>query len=271
MVGEAGDVWRCNVFELVTDRQREPGGARLVTVSLSVLAHALAAATVVIVPLLYATDPLPRPPDMLAFVVQTAPPPPPPPPAAPRAEPRQKPPRPKPAVRRAATPALRKSATTPPAPVEAPSGVAPETGLENAGADELFEGIGGTPGGIDGGVAGGLAGGIVGGLGDHILPPPPAPPRPIRVGGQITPPRLVRRVNPAYPPVAERAKIEGTVILEATVGPRGRVRDVRVLRSHPLLATSAVEAVRQWEYEPLILNGKPQPFILTVTVSYHLG
>jgi hypothetical protein len=45
----------------------------------------------------------------------------------------------------------------------------------------------------------------------------------------------------------------------------------RVLRSHPLLAPSAIEAVKQWEYEPLVLNGKPHPFVLTVTVSYHLS
>jgi TonB family protein len=125
-------------------------------------------------------------------------------------------------------------------------------------------------GGVVGGIPGRLVGGIVGGISAAPLPPPP-PPKPVRVGGRITPPRLVRRVNPEYPPFAQRAKIEGTVILEATVGPRGRVRDVRVLRSHPLLAPSAVQAVRRWEYEPLILNGKPTPFVLTVTVSYHIS
>jgi protein TonB len=116
-----------------------------------------------------------------------------------------------------------------------------------------------------------LIGGVVGSLGDILPPSPPPPPKPVRVGGQITPPRLVHRVNPQYPPMAQRAQIEGTVILEAIVGPRGRVRGVRVLRSHPLLVASAVKAVKQWEYEPLILNGRPQPFVLTVTVSYHLG
>jgi protein TonB len=61
------------------------------------------------------------------------------------------------------------------------------------------------------------------------------------------------------------------VILEATVGTDGRVEDLRVLRSHSLLAASAIEAVRQWEYQPLILNGSPRPFLLTVMLAYNLG
>jgi protein TonB len=255
------------MFELSTSRHRPLPRARLVTVSLSMAAHLLVMAAVVVLPLLYVTDVLPSPPDMLAFVVQS---PPPPPPVA--AEPRPARPRPKPAVRRTAParPVPQKHPPAPPAPVDAPAGVAPETGLENETTDAVFDGISGVAGGIVGGVPGGLAGGIVGGIAAAPPPPPPPPPKPIRVGGRITAPRLVRRVNPAYPPFAQRAKIEGTVILEATVGPRGHVRDVRVLRSHPLLAPSAVEAVKRWEYEPLILNGKPTPFVLTVTVSHHI-
>jgi protein TonB len=61
------------------------------------------------------------------------------------------------------------------------------------------------------------------------------------------------------------------VILEATVDGSGAVRDARVLRSHGVLDEAAVRAVEQWRYEPLLLNGTPTPFVLTVTVSFSLG
>jgi protein TonB len=92
----------------------------------------------------------------------------------------------------------------------------------------------------------------------------------VRVGGEIQTPALVKRVAPVYPEIAVDAQLEGMVILEATVGRDGRVEDVRVLRSIPLLDNAAKAAVMQWEYSPLLLNGKPERFILTVTVSFRL-
>jgi TonB family protein len=74
-----------------------------------------------------------------------------------------------------------------------------------------------------------------------------------------------------YPLLAERAFVQGVVILEATVDREGRVNEIRVLRSHSLLDDAAVEAVQQWVYEPLMLNGQPQPFVLTVTLSFSLS
>jgi protein TonB len=93
----------------------------------------------------------------------------------------------------------------------------------------------------------------------------------VRVGGNITPPRLTHRVEPEYPLLAQRAQIQGVVILEATVDERGRVTDVNTLRSHPVLRNAAVRAVRQWRYRPLVLNGLATPFVLTVTVSFTLA
>jgi protein TonB len=71
--------------------------------------------------------------------------------------------------------------------------------------------------------------------------------------------------------MAQSARIEGVVILEATVGERGRVTDVRALRSHPILETAAMRAVERWRYEPLVVNGEPTPFVLIVTVSFTPG
>ena len=56
----------------------------------------------------------------------------------------------------------------------------------------------------------------------------------------------------------------------ATIGPDGRVQDVRVLRSIPLLDAAAIEAVKQWQYTPTLLNGVPVPVIMTVTVNFTL-
>jgi protein TonB len=122
-------------------------------------------------------------------------------------------------------------------------------------------------------VAGGIPEGIVGGFSSPMPPPPPPPPPagPVRVGGEVSVPRLAYRVEPEYPLLAVQGQVAGMVILEATVDETGHVRDARVLRSHGVLDAAAVRAVEQWRYEPLLLNGLPTPFVLTVTVSFSLA
>jgi TonB family protein len=93
----------------------------------------------------------------------------------------------------------------------------------------------------------------------------------VRVGGDVKPPALLKRVDPEYPRLAVAANVTGVVILEATIDVRGEVADVRVLRSvHPILDAEAVKAVQQWRYSPLTLNGHLTPFVLTVTLSFSL-
>ena len=75
-------------------------------------------------------------------------------------------------------------------------------------------------------------------------------------------------VEPVYPEIARRAGVSGVVILEAVIDPNGNVTDVRVLRSIPLLDQAAMDAVRQWKYEPTLLNGVPVPIVMTVTVRF---
>ena len=147
------------------------------------------------------------------------------------------------------------------APVEAPKEIKPETGLE---APE-----GGVAGGVEGGVPGGVVGGVVGGL-PEAPPPPPPPQAPVRVGGNIRPPTKIKDVKPIYPSIAQSARVQGVVIIEATIGPDGKVNDARVLRSIPLLDQAALDAVRQWQFTPTLLNGVPVPVIMTVTVNFTL-
>ncbi|MEE2790966.1 MAG: energy transducer TonB, partial [Acidobacteriota bacterium] len=112
-------------------------------------------------------------------------------------------------------------------------------------------------------------GGIVGGM--LTAPPPPPPPAaPVRVGGNIQAPTKITDVPPTYPPVAQAARVSGVVILEAVIGPDGRVTDVQILRSVPLLDEAAVDAVGQWVYTPTMLNGVPVAVIMTVTVNFQL-
>jgi TonB family protein len=110
-------------------------------------------------------------------------------------------------------------------------------------------------------------GGIIGGLPSEA-PPPPARPDFVRVGGQIKAPKLLQRVAPEYPMLAQQARVQGMVILDAKVGPDGRVANVEVLAGNPLLIDAAVAAVRRWRYQPLLLNGMPTAFVVNVTLSF---
>jgi protein TonB len=249
------------MFDLITEKTERPfrKGGVLPRV-LSTVLHGTVLALVVAIPLLTVTSALPEAPTMMAFVADMSapppPPPPPPPPAAPRAE------------SKAATTHPTPSASALAAPVEAPSGIRPEPpSSATAGV------VGGVEGGVEGGVVGGIVGGIVAGAVAPPPPPPPPPPPaprgPVRIGGQIATPTLLHRVEPVYPDLGAAAHLKGLAILEAVVGADGCVESVKVLRSaHPLLDREAVLALKQWQYTPLVLNGIPTPFVLTVTFNF---
>ncbi|MEZ5285090.1 MAG: energy transducer TonB [Vicinamibacterales bacterium] len=104
-------------------------------------------------------------------------------------------------------------------------------------------------------------------------PPPPAaraPSKPYRVGGEIRQPQKLQDVRPVYPAIAQAARVQGVVIIEATLDTSGRVSAARVLRSIPLLDDAALTAVRQWVYTPTTLNGEPVSVLMTVTVNFQL-
>jgi periplasmic protein TonB len=223
------------------------GSQKWYTLPLSILAHVAIFAAVVIIPLM-ATDVLPTPPTMMAFVGAAPPPPPPPPPPPAAAAPPQTVPQP------VSNPNA--------APVEAPKDIVPERPSTAA----IGEGV---VGGVEGGIPGGTLGGVVGGL-PEAPPPPPPPAAPVRVGGNIKQPTKVRDQKPIYPPIAQSARVQGVVIIEATIGADGKVKEAKVLRSIPLLDQAALDAVRQWQFTPTLLNGVPVPVIMTVTVNFTL-
>jgi protein TonB len=91
------------------------------------------------------------------------------------------------------------------------------------------------------------------------------------VGGAIAPPKKIRDVKPVYPREAQAARISGVVVLEAVIDSDGTVADARVLRSVPELDAAAIDAVRQWQFTPTLLNGVPTPIVMSVTINFTLN
>jgi protein TonB len=101
--------------------------------------------------------------------------------------------------------------------------------------------------------------------------PPVIDQGPMRVGGDIQEPERIVNVNPEYPELARRARMEGFVILQATIDKQGNVIDVVTLRGLGLgLEQAAIDAVKQWKYTPTYYNGRPVEVILTVNVVFQL-
>ena len=216
---------------------------RTSTFVVSFIVHALLIGGAVVARVV-ATGELPEPPRASTFMIVT--------PDVPEIPPPPRPPESKPS-----SPAVNPDA----APIVEPTVLAPEPigRIDDAPvADGLIPG-GAVPGGP---------------VPSDVIAPPrvvEAEPRnPVRVGGDIRPPQKIHHVSPEYPAIARSARVSGIVILEALIAEDGSVREVRVLRSVPLLDAAAVDAVRGWRFTPTLLNGTPVPVLMTVTVSFDL-
>ena len=213
---------------------------RTCTLIVSIVAHMCAACALLFTTVL-ATDELPAPHDASTFVN-----------VVPVAPPVVAPPAPRRRVEAVSTAA--------PIPFTAPEGIHVETAppvpdaLLDPAPDGVVRGFG-TEAGLE-------------------LPaepsPPPAPVKPVRVGGVVEPPRKVVYVAPVYPELARTAHVSGVVILEAVIDEQGVVSDARILRSIPLLDHAAVDAVKRWRFTPTVLNGQVIPVVMTVTVNFRL-
>jgi protein TonB len=128
-----------------------------------------------------------------------------------------------------------------------------------------------------------IRGGLPGG--DLIRLPPPPPPdthkpekpaapavnKPVVVSRGVQAAKLMRQVNPAYPPLAIQAHIAGTVRLAAIIGRDGAIQNLQVVSGHPLLTSAAVEAVKLWRYQPTLLNGEAVEVITQIDVNFTLS
>jgi protein TonB len=126
---------------------------------------------------------------------------------------------------------------------------------------------------IPGGVSGGAIGGVVGRGGAaeaRVSTLGAGRPNVVRIGGAIKPPEKIVNVPPVYPDVAKSARVQGVVILDVLIGADGSVIDAQILRSIPLLDAAALDAVRQWKFRPILLNGAPVDVVMTATVNFTL-
>ena len=146
------------------------------------------------------------------------------------------------------------------APFEAPTSIEPETGTSGradgveGGLGDGVDGIGDTASSV-GGTGGGSAGPVGG---------------PLRIGGTIGPPRKIKDAKPSYPQIAVFQQARGTIVIDITIGTDGKVQDARIVQSVPLLDQAALEAVRQWEYEPTRVDGFLVTVVMTVIVNFSI-
>jgi protein TonB len=138
---------------------------------------------------------------------------------------------------------------------------------------------GGVPGGVSGGVPGGVPGGASGGAPPPPPPPPPTPaatpaptpvPKEIKVSGGVLQGNAVRKVQPPYPPIAKAARAQGAVRIQVTISEEGRVIEAAALDGHPLLREAALQAARQWVFNPTNLSGVPVKVQGVLTFNFTL-
>jgi protein TonB len=235
------------------------------TVLVALIGQTAFLAIAVILPMIY-FDVLPKT-QLTSFLV--APPPPPPPPPPPAAAP---------AVKIVKVIPRQFDAGRLMAPKSVPKEIAT---IREEELPPASSGVGGVMGGIPGGVAGGTPGGVLGGIINAVptaLPPPPPPPvkvvtapKRITIGGNVQQAKLVRQPKPVYPPLAKQARISGVVHLAAVISKDGTIQDLKVISGHPLLIPSALEAVKQWVYQPTLLNGEPVEVSTQIDVNFTLS
>jgi protein TonB len=157
------------------------------------------------------------------------------------------------------------------APMFIPKAVPAATG-DSAPPQEAFAGgMGALPGGVPGGMMGGITGGMAS-VAAPVVPAPAVegPKQPVRVGGDVKPPRLIYGPAALYPILASQSHIHGMVVIDAIIDEHGSVVEEKVVSGHPLLIKSALKAVSERRYEPTILDGVPTPVDLRVEVNFLL-
>jgi protein TonB len=226
------------------------------TVVVSMLFQVAFLSILILIPLIY-TEALPK--TMMATMLTAPPPPPPPPP----------PPAPAQIVRVKPQAHLMDAGK-----LVAPKVIPKDVKIikEEAEPDMSSVGMtGGVPGGVAGGSMGGVLGGVIGGMGGAPPPPKPKLTGPLKVGGNVQAARILNRVQPIYPPLARQTRISGTVRLHAIISKDGSIQQLEVISGHPLLQQHALDAVRQWRYQPTLLNGEPVEVDTTIDVIFSLN
>ena len=226
------------------------------TTTISFIVQAGLVGVLVLLPLIF-TEALPKQ-QLMTFLV--APPPPPPPPPPPAAAPVK-------VVRQVQSDLVNGQLRT---PTKIPQKVQMIKEEEAPPPDMATGGVvGGVPGGVPGGQMGGVIGGIISST--PVAVPKVATPQRVRVSLGVSQGLLIKKVQPAYPPLARQARIQGTVLLQAEISKDGTIENLRLISGHPMLAPAAIEAVKQWRYKPYMLNGEPVAVETQVQVNFTLS
>lgn len=131
----------------------------------------------------------------------------------------------------------------------------------------------GVAGGMGDSSGGGAIGGIFGGMGTAPAPPAvkPATPKKIAISSGVAQGNLINKTQPVYPAIAKAARIQGTVVLAATISKTGTIENLRVISGPQMLQAAAMDAVKTWRYRPYLLNGEPVEVETQVNVIFNLG
>jgi protein TonB len=156
--------------------------------------------------------------------------------------------------------------------LQAPSKIPKEIKqIKESAAPPSMAGVSGMEG-MGGGTPGGVMGGILGGLGTGPAPKvQAATPKKVAVSSGVMAGNRIGGENPTYPAIAKAARIQGTVVLQATISKNGTIENLRVIGGPPMLQSAATEAVRGWRYKPYLLNGEPVEVETQVNVVFSLG
>jgi protein TonB len=98
-----------------------------------------------------------------------------------------------------------------------------------------------------------------------------APPKKINISAGVMAGQVLSQPKPQYPPIAKAARIQGTVVLQATISKSGTIENLKVVSGPAMLQQAALEAVKQWRYRPYLLNNEPVEVETTVNVVFTLG
>jgi protein TonB len=244
-----------------------PSGKRVWTTAMGFTGQALMVACALLAPMI-SPQVLPR----VTWLVSLAPPGPPPPPPLPPGE--------------AVTRTSANTSQIHGGKIFEPTKIPPKALILTEDEPPLFSSAAPDGTGVIGGQIGGDSTGVIGGILEAARRILPVVKEPEHVKTDSTPPAVahaapprittlrmaspIRRVDPVYPVIAKQARVSGVVELLGVLGTDGRIHELKVLRGHPLLVNAAIEAVRQWVYEPTLLNGQPVEVSAPIVVNFIL-
>jgi|SwirhisoilCB2_FD_contig_81_4392054_length_1293_multi_3_in_0_out_0_1 protein TonB len=236
---------------LVESTGKLRSGRTKYTTLLSFLLQCALIGVLVLIPLIY-TEALPAK-AMLTTLVAPPPPPPPPPPPTPQVQ----------VVKKVSTDIIDGALRTPTKIPDKIKKIVEEEAPPPVTSTMGVVGGVGTPGGSAGGVLGGI-------LASANSAAPKIEVKRLRVSQGVQASKLISQPKPNYPPIAKQARVQGQVVLQAVISKNGTIENLKVVSGHPMLTQAALDAVRNWRYQPTVLNGEPVEVETTINVNFSL-